>query len=95
MERKEKIFRIAEIVIGSLGAALLVTILVLRSLKYDVLFLSYPLVGLVILFLLADDRARSLKRRREQAEAKPEDAESTEPTETLPKEAFDFDEKQP
>lgn len=96
MERKEKGWRIAEIVIGAIGALLLVTILILRLLKYDVLFMTYPLVGIVVLFLLADERARMLKRKRIKAEEKDDpNAKPAEPEETLPKEAFEFDEKQP
>ena len=96
MERKEKAWRTAEIVIGALAAALLITMLVLRILKFDVLYLSYPMVGLVILFLIADEFARAQKRKRLKAEAdeKPHN-EPKEPEETLPKEAFEFDEKQP
>lgn len=96
MERKEKIWRTTEIVLGALGAVLLIVILVLRLLKYDVLFLSYPLIGIVILFLLADECARSLKRKRIREEAAADETQTpTEPAETLPKDAFEFDEKQP
>ena len=96
MERKEKAWRIAEIVIGAVGAALLVVILVLRLLKYDVLVLTYPLVGIVVLLLIADELSRMYKRKRlkEEAEAA-EHAATSEPEKTLPEEAFTFDEKQP
>ena len=97
MERKEKAWRITEIVIGAVGAVLLIVILVLRLLKHPVLYLTYPFVGIVILFLIADECARSLKRKRLQNEAKK--APSAEPSpegsgETLPKEAFEFEDKQ-
>ena len=98
MERKEKAWKIAEIVFGAVGGALLLTILVLRLLKYDVLFLTYPLIGVVVLFLIADECARMLKRKRLAAEAAREAAEDpapAEPESVLPKEAFEFDEKQP
>lgn len=96
MKQKEKGWRIAEIAIGALGTALLITILVLKILKFDVLYLTYPLVGIVILFLIADERARSFKRKRENAEAAEQEAQTpNEPEPTLPREAFEFDEKQP
>ena len=96
MERRERGWRIAEFVIGAIGAALLLTILVLKLLKFDVLLLSYPLVGVVILFLLADERVRMLKRKRLKKEAEQDAAETLAPAEeTLPKEAFEFEEKEP
>ena len=95
MTRKEKTWRILEIVVGALGAALLIAILVLRILKHEILFLSYPLVGAVILFLLCDERARMLKRKRLPEDQK-ETKEAQQPSEdAMPKEAFEFDEKQP
>ena len=95
MEKKEKAWRTAEIVIGAIGAALLLTILILRLLKLDVLYLTYPLVGLVILFLISDDRARSFKRKRLKEQAAAEENTDTQPEDALPREAFEFDEKQP
>ena len=97
MERREKGWKTAELVIGAIGAALLITILVLRLLKFDVLYLTYPLIGVVVLFLIADERARALKRKRLKEEAERDAAENPapdEPESTLPREAFEFDEKQ-
>lgn len=97
MERKEKGWKTAELVIGAAGAVLLIAILVLRILKYDVLYLTYPLVGIVVLFLIADERARMLKRKRLKEEAERDAAEKPAPPvpeETLPKEALEFEEKQ-
>lgn len=92
MERREKGWRIAEYIFGGIGAALLVTILVLRVLKRDVMLWTLPLVVAVILFLIADERARILRRRRLREEAKAEgDAPQEPPKETLPKDAFEFD----
>lgn len=98
MERREKGWRTASIVIGSIGAALLIAVLVLRILKHEVLYLVYPLVGIVILFLITDERARMLKRKRLKEEAERDGAQEPaqpDPEETLPKEAFEFEEKQP
>ena len=93
MERKERFFRIAGYVLGGIGAALLVTILILKILKFDIMAWTLPLVAVVILFLIADERARRLKRERLKAEADGEAAEDPEPAgETLPNEAFVFDE---
>ena len=91
MERKEKGWRIASYIFGGIGAALLVTILVLKILKFDIMLWTLPLVAVVILFLSSDERARMLKRKRIVADAKPEDAPAPEPT--LPKEAFEFERK--
>ena len=93
--KKEKFWKIAEIVLGAIGAALLVLILVLKMTGRDVTMLVYPIVGVVILFLVCDEIARSIRRRREKEEA---DREKTEHPEEdvseseLPKEAFEFDE---
>ena len=92
MERKEKRWRIAEYIFGGIGAALLVTILILKILKYDIMLWTLPLVAVVIVFLIADDRARSLKRKRLAEEAKEAGDAVPEPAEpVLPKEAFEFD----
>ena len=102
MKNNEKFWKIAEIVFGAIGAALLVTILVLRLLDRDVTVFAYVIVGVVILFLLSDEFARSIRRRREQEEAERERSqhpEAAEPESTLPKDAFEFEnapeEKQP
>ncbi|MBR3128940.1 MAG: hypothetical protein IKF65_00290 [Clostridia bacterium] len=92
MEHKEKNWRIAEYIFGGIGAALLLTILILKVLKCDVMLWTLPLVAAVILFLIADDRARSLKRKRLKEEAKADADATTEPEPTLPNEAFVFDE---
>ena len=97
MERKEKVLHAIGIVLGALGAGLLITILVLKILKHDVLAFTYPLVGVVIAFLIVDEWARITKRKRLAAEAAAEQAEGEpEPPESvLPKDAFEFDEKEP
>jgi flagellar biosynthesis/type III secretory pathway M-ring protein FliF/YscJ len=47
----------------------------------------------VILFLISDEFARSIRRRREKEEAAKEQAEQPEEAETaLPKDAFEFEE---
>ena len=90
--KNEKGWKIAEIVLGALGAALLVLILVLKVMGKDVTALTYPLVGIVILFLICDEIARTIRRRREKEEAKENQAEQPEePEPTLPKDAFEFD----
>lgn len=97
MEKREKGWKAAELVIGAVGAALLIVILVLRILKYDVLYLTYPLVAVVVLFLIADERARMLKRKRisEEAARDAEEEPIPENTEqTIPKEACKINEKQ-
>ncbi len=92
MDRKEKAWRITEFVFGGLSAALLITILVLKILQFDITLWTLPLVAVVILFLIADDRARRLKHKRIRAEEKPEE-QTPAPEETLPKDAFEFDQK--
>ena len=94
MERKEKVLQVIEIVLGALGAGLLITILVLKVLKHDVMALTYPLVGVVIAFLIVDEWARTVKRKRLKAEAEAEqgDAAPEQPESELPKEAFEFEE---
>ena len=87
--KNEKIWKTAEIVLGILGAALLVLILVLKVTGKDVTALTYPMVGIVILFLICDEIARTIRRRREKEEAKEEQTE--EPETALPKDAFEFD----
>ena len=90
--KNEKFWKIAEIVLGTLGAALLVLILVLKILGKDVTMLTYPIVGIVILFLICDEIARSIRRRSEKEETANEQAEQPEePEPTLPKDAFEFD----
>ena len=93
MERKEKRWRIAGYVFGGIGAALLVTILVLKLLKFDIMAWTLPLVAVVILFLITDERARRLKRERLREEAGADGVPAEKPAEnTLPEEAFTFDE---
>ena len=85
--KNEKVWKIAEIILGALGVALLVLILVLKIIGKDVTTLTYPIVAIVILFLICDEIARSIRRRREKEEA----AEAPEePEKTLPKDAFEF-----
>jgi flagellar biosynthesis/type III secretory pathway M-ring protein FliF/YscJ len=101
MKNNEKFWKTAEIIFGAIGAALLVVILVLRLLSKDVTAFAYAIVGVVILFLISDEFARSIRRRREKEEAAREreaHPEENAPEPTLPPEAFDFsekDEKQP
>ena len=78
--KNEKIWKIAEIVLGTLGAALLVLILVLKILGKDVTALTYPIVAVAILFLICDEIARSIRRRREKEEAAEKQAEQPETT---------------
>ena len=89
--KNEKVWKIAEIVLGALGAALLVLILVLKVMGKDVTALTYPIVAVVILFLICDEIARTIRRRREKEEAAEKQAEQPEePETTLPKDAFEF-----
>lgn len=93
MKNNEKLWKILEIVFGAIGAALLVLLLVLKLTGRDVTMLTYPIVGVVILFLISDEFARSIRRRREKEEAAKEQAEQPEEAETaLPKDAFEFEE---
>ena len=93
MKNNEKLWKILEIVFGAIGAALLVLLLVLKLTCRDVTVLTYPIVGVVILFLISDEFARSIRRRREKEEAAKEQAEQPEEAETaLPKDAFEFEE---
>ncbi len=87
--KNERLWKTAEIVLGALGMALLAVILVLKFTGKDVTALTYPMVGIVILFLICDELARSMRRRREKDEA--EQAKPEEPEPTLPKDAFEFD----
>ena len=94
MKGNEKFWKIAEIVLGAIGAALLVAILVLKIVGKEILWMTYPLVGVVVLFLICDEIARSIRRKREKEETDREKAEHPEEPETqLPKEAFEFEEK--
>ena len=96
MRDHEKIWKIAEIVLGIIGAAMLVLLLVLKYVGKDVTVLAYPIVGIVILFLICDEIARSIRRRCEKEEAaaeEPEQSEQPEQEPTLPTEAFDFEEE--
>ncbi|MBR4905909.1 MAG: hypothetical protein IKZ44_03565 [Clostridia bacterium] len=86
--KNEKIWKIAGIVLGALGAALLLLILVLKIMGKDVTPLTYPIVAVVILFLICDEIARSIRRRREKEEAA--ERQPDEPETTLPKDAFEF-----
>lgn len=93
MKNNEKFWKIAEIVLGCAGAALLVLILVLKMMGKDVTVLTYPIVGIVILFLICDEFARSIRRRREKEEAagkRESDSGKQETEPTLPKDAFEF-----
>ena len=93
MKNNEKLWKILEIVFGAIGAALLVLLLVLKLTGRDVTVLTYPIVGVVILFLISDEFARSIRRRREKEEAAKEQADQPEEAETaLPKDAFEFEE---
>ena len=93
--KNENSWKIAEIVLGALGAALLVLILALRLTGHDVVVLTYPMVAIVILFLISDELARSIRRRREKEEAANEQTEQPDaPETTLPKEAFEFGDEQ-
>ncbi len=96
MKNNEKFWKITEIVLGAIGAALLILILVLKILGKEVTILVYPIVAIVILFLVSDEIARSIRRRREKEEAEREKAEHPEEhaAETmLPGDAFEFEEK--
>ena len=93
MKNNEKLWKILEIVFGAIGAALLVILLVLKLTGRDVTALTYPIVVVVILFLISDEFARSIRRRREKEEAAKKQAEQPEEAETaLPKDAFEFEE---
>ena len=97
MKMNEKFWKAAEIVLGAIGAALLILILVLRLTGKDVSVLTYAIVGVVILFLIADEFARSIRRRREKEEAAREKAEHPDeqtPETALPKDAFEFEQEQ-
>jgi len=92
MKNNEKFWKTAEIVLGAVGAALLIVILVLKIIGNDVTVLTYPMVGVVILFLISDEFARSIRRRREKELAEKEAKEHpVEPEPELPPEAFEFD----
>lgn len=90
MKNNEKLWKILEIVFGAIGAALLVLLLVLKLTGRDVTVLTYPIVGVVILFLISDEFARSIRRRREKEEAAKDQTEEAETA--LPKDAFEFEE---
>lgn len=92
MDRREKTWRITAYIFGALGAALLVAILVLKLLYFDITLWTLPLAAVVIVFLIADDRARRLKNKRLQEE-EPAKKPEPEPEQTLPKDAFEFDQK--
>ena len=93
MKNNEKFWKTTEIVLGVIGAALLVLILVLKLLGKNIPALTYTIIGIVILFLISDEFARSIRRRREKEEAAKEQAEQPEEAETaLPKDAFEFEE---
>lgn len=97
MKNNEKFWKIAEIVLGVIGAALLVLILVLRITGKEVSVLTYAIVGVAILFLIADEFARSIRRRREKEAAAREKAEHPDegtPETALPKDAFEFEQEQ-
>ena len=93
MKNNETFWKTAKTVLGALGAALLVVILVLKLLGKDVTVLTYPIIGVVFLFLICDEFERSIRRRREKEEAAKTRAEQPfEPETVLPKDAFEFDE---
>jgi hypothetical protein len=93
MKNNERFWRISEIVLGAMGAALLAVILVLKLLGHDITTLTYPMVGILLLFLICDEFARSIRRRQEKEKEAQEQAEHPlEPEHELPTEAFDFDE---
>lgn len=92
MKDNAKFWKIAEIILGAIGAALLVLILVLRLTGKDVTVFSYVIVGVVILFLIADEYARSIRRRHEkEAKTEQDSSPKEDPEGTLPKDAFDFE----
>lgn len=99
--KNEKTWKVLEIVFGVIGAALLVTVLILKIMGKTIEPLIYAFVGVVILFLVCDEIARSIRRRREKAELareKEEHPDKFAPEPTLPTDAFEFDkpeEKQP
>ena len=94
MKNNEKFWKTTEIVLGVIGAALLVLILVLKLLGKNIPALTYTIIGIVILFLISDEFARSIRRRREKEQATKETAEHpAEPESSLPKDAFAFKEK--
>ncbi len=97
MERKEKILHAIEIALGVLGAGLVIAILVLKITKHEMLYLTYPLVGVVIAFLIVDECARAQKRKRLRAEAEAEqtEAEPKPEADAMPKDAFEFDKEEP
>lgn len=93
MRNNETFWKTSEIVLGAVGAAFLILILVLKIIGKDVTVLTYPMVGIVILFLVCDEFARSIRRRRDKDEAAKEEAEHpSAPEPELPEEAFTFDE---
>ena len=92
MNGKEKFFKTAEIVLGVIGGALLIVMLVLKLIGKEVTALTYPIVGVIVLFLVSDEIARSCRRRREAENAEQQKPEhSEEPETTLPKDAFEFE----
>jgi flagellar biosynthesis/type III secretory pathway M-ring protein FliF/YscJ len=94
MKNNERLWKTLEIVFGAIGTALLVLILVLKFMGKDVAVLTYPIIAIVILFLICDEIARSIRRRREKEEAAKEANEHPqEPETTLPKDAFEFEDK--
>ena len=88
MKHNERFWKIAAIVLGAVAAALLVLMLVLKLLGRQIVSLTYPIVGVIILFLICDEIARSIRRRREKEEAAAEQK-PEEPETVLPKEAFE------
>lgn len=91
MSGKEKFFKTAEIVLGVIGAALLILMLVLKLIGKEVTAMTYPIVGVIVLFLISDEIARSCRRKREAENAEQQQAEEAQEPETaLPKDAFEF-----
>lgn len=96
MKHNERFWKTAEIVLGAIAAALLVLMLVLKLLGRQIVALTYPIVGVMILFLICDEVARVLRSRREKEEKTEngeESANASEPETALPKEAFETEEK--
>ena len=94
MKNNEKFWKTSEIILGVIGGALTITALVLKLIGKEILYLAYPIVGIVVLFLICDEFARSIRRRREKEKAEQEKREhpaSTEEETALPSDAFEFE----
>ena len=92
MSDKEKFFRTAKIVLGILGGVLLIVMFVLRAIGKEVTAMTYPIVGVIVLFLVSDEISRYMRRCREAENGEKQQAdEPQEPEPTLPKDAFEFE----